>query len=131
MDVVVATLTIAAVVSVAMAGSAYAVTDADRVRAVLGMMNSSYNRSDFDAFASHLCGDILRVRGFEAGWHESREADGSTQIAVNSVYVTGDNAVANVRFDAANREEAKTLDVDFVREGADWKACRYHTGQTV
>jgi hypothetical protein len=131
MDVVVATLTIAAVVSVAMAGSAYGVTDADRVRAVLGMMNSSYNRSDFDAFASHLCGDILRVRGFEAGWHESREADGPTQIAVNSVYVTGNNAVANVRFEAANREEAKTLDVDFVREGADWKACRYHTGQTV
>jgi hypothetical protein len=131
MDVVVTTLTIAAVVSVAMAGSAYAVTDADRVRAVLGMMNSSYNRSDFDAFASHLCGDILRVRGFEAGWHESREADGPTQIAVNSVYVTGNNAVANVRFEAANREEAKTLDVDFVREGADWKACRYHTGQTV
>jgi hypothetical protein len=131
MEVLVATLTIVAVVGVATAGSAHAATDADEVRAVLDKMNSSYNRSDFDAFASHLCGDILRLRGFEAGWHESRETDGPTQIAVNSVYVTGDNAVANVRFAAANHEDAKTLDVDFLREGTEWKACRYHTGQTV
>lgn len=131
MDVLVATMTIVVVVSVATAGPAHAATDADRVRAVLDMMNSSYNRSDFDAFASHLCADILRVRGFEAGWHESRETDGPTQIAVNSVDVTGDDAVANVRFEAANREDAKTLDVDFVREAAEWKACRYHSAQFV
>ena len=134
MDVLVATLTIVAVVSVATAGSAHAATDADRVRAVLDRMNSAYNGSDFDAFASHLCADILRVPDFEAGWHESREADGQTQIAVNSVDVKGDPAslaVANVRFQAANHEDAKTLDVDFVREAAEWKACRYHSAQFV
>jgi hypothetical protein len=131
MDVVVATLTIVAAVSVATAGSAFAATDADQVRAVLDRMNSSYNQSDFDSFASHLCVDILTVPDFEAGWHESRESDGPTEIAVNSIDVAGDKAVANVRFEAANREDAKTVDVDFVREGADWKACRYHAGRTV
>jgi hypothetical protein len=45
--------------------------------------------------------------------------------------VTGDDAVANVRFFAANRGDAKTLDIDFFREGADWKACRYHAGRSV
>ena len=131
MDVLVATLTIVAVVSVATAGSAHAATDADQVRAVLDKMNSSYNHSDFDAFASHLCADILRVPDFEAGWHESRESDGPTQIAVNSVDVTGDKAVATVRFEAANHADAKTLDIDFLRDGAEWKACQYHSAQSV
>ena len=131
MDVVVATLTIVAAVSVATVGSAFAATDADQVRAVLDRMNSSYNQSDFDSFASHLYVDILTVPDFDAGWHESRESDGPTEIAVNSIDVAGDKAVANVRFEAANREDAKTVDVDFVREGADWKACRYHAGRTV
>jgi hypothetical protein len=40
--------------------------------------------------------------------------------------VTGYDAIANVRFAAANHEDARTLDVDFLREGAEWKACRYH-----
>jgi hypothetical protein len=130
MEVLVATLTIIAVVSLA-TGPAPAATDADQVRAVLDRMNSSYNQTDFDAFASHLCADMLRVPDFEAGWHESRASDGPTQIAVNSVDVTGDNAVANVRFEAANQVDAKTLDIDFLRDGTEWKACRYHSGQSV
>jgi len=59
------------------------------------------------------------------------ESDGPTQIAVNSVDVTGDDAVANVRFVAANHEDPKTLDIDFLRDGADWKACRYHPAQSI
>jgi hypothetical protein len=120
--------------SVATAGPAFAATDSDRVRAVLDMMNASYNRSDFDAFASHLCAGMRQTVGFEAGWYVSRNANGPTRITVNSVNVDGDPAhlaVANVRFKAANREDAKTLDVEFIREGTDWKACRYHGGQTV
>jgi hypothetical protein len=38
-------------------------------------------------------------------------------------------AVANVRFQAANRTDAKTLDVELLRAGPDWKACRYDSGQ--
>jgi hypothetical protein len=45
--------------------------------------------------------------------------------------VTGNDAVANVRFEAANHEDATTLDIEFLREGAEWKACGYHTGQSV
>lgn len=118
---------IVAVVSVATP----APTDADRVRAVLDTMNNSYNRSDFEAFASHVCADMLRSDAYEAGWHQSRASDGPTQIAVNSVDVTGDDAVANVRFMAVNHEDPKTLDIDFLRDGADWKACRYHPVQSV
>jgi hypothetical protein len=97
--------------------------------AVLNGMNGSYNRTDFDGFASHVCAAMRHADGFEASWRESREADGPTRITVNSVSVTDTGAVANVRFEAADHD--KTLDVDFVREGAEWKACRYQTGQTV
>jgi hypothetical protein len=106
-------------------------TDEDQVRRVLEGMNGSYNRSDFEAFASHVCADMLRAGGYEAGWHQSRESDGPTQITVNSIDVTGDNAVANVRFVAANHSDARTLDVDFLREGDQWKACRYAAGQSL
>ena len=36
--------------------------------------------------------------------------------------------IANVRFAAANHADAKILEVDFVRESAEWKACRYGEG---
>jgi hypothetical protein len=121
-----AALPIAAVLIVFSTGSAPTATDEDQVRAVLDGMNGSYNRSDFDAFASHVCADILHASGYEAGWYDSRESDGPTHITVNSVDVTGDEAIANVRFAAAKHPDAKTLDVDFLREGAEWKACRYH-----
>jgi hypothetical protein len=129
--VVAAALSLAGVLIVVTPGPTSAATDEDQVRAVLDGMNGSYNRSDFDTFASHLCAGMLRVDDFEAGWYESREADGPTRITINSVDVIGDGAVANVRFEAAKHEDAKTLDVDFVREGAEWKACRYHAGRTV
>jgi hypothetical protein len=32
---------------------------------------------------------------------------------------------------AANHEDPKTLDVDFRRDGADWKACRYQPSQSI
>jgi hypothetical protein len=97
--------------------------------AVLNGMNGSYNRTDFDGFASHVCVAMRQADGFETGWVESRQADGPTRITVNSVSLTDTGAVANVRFEAA--DHVKTLDVEFVREGAEWKACRYQTGQTV
>jgi hypothetical protein len=84
-----------------------------------------------EAFASHVCADMLRAGGYEAGWYQSRESDGPTQITVNSIDVTGDNAVANVRFVAANHSDARTLNVDFLREGDQWKACRYAAGQSL
>jgi hypothetical protein len=116
-------------------GPAGAATDEDQVRAVLNGMNGSYNRTDFGSFASHLCADMLRAAGFEAGWYASRKSDGPTQITINSVEVTGVSdiarAVANVRFQAANHADARTLDVEFLREGAEWKACRYDAGQPV
>jgi hypothetical protein len=111
---------------------AQAATDEDQVRAVLNGMNGSYNRSDFTTFASHLCTDMLRPAGVEAGWYASRNTDGPTQITINSIQVTGGahpEAVANVRFQAANRPDTTTLDVEFLREGADWKACRYDAGK--
>jgi hypothetical protein len=128
---VVAALPIVAVLIVFSKGSMPTATDADQVRAVLNGMNGSYNRSDFAAFAAHVCEDMLHADGYKAGWYESRKSDGPTQITVNSVDVTGDDAVANVRFVAANRSDAKTLDIDFLRDGADWKACRYHAGRSV
>jgi hypothetical protein len=114
---------------------AHAATDEDQVRAILNGMNGSYNSSDFKGFSSHVCVGMLKAAGFEASWHASRKSDGPTQIAINSVEVTGagdtPRAVANVRFQAANQANPKTLDVEFLREGAEWKACRYDAGQSV
>jgi hypothetical protein len=110
---------------------AQAATDEDQVRAVLNGMNVSYNHSDFTGFAVHLCDDMLQRAGFEAGWYASRKSDGPTQITINSVQVKGPGATANVRFVAANRADAKILDVEFRRDGADWKACRYNAGQYI
>jgi hypothetical protein len=110
---------------------AQAATDEDQVRAILNGMNGSYNRSDFTGFATHLCDDLLKGAGFEAGWYASRKSDGPTEITINSVQVKGPAAVANVRFQAANRADAKTLDVEFRRDGADWKACRYNVGRYI
>lgn len=123
--VVAAALPIAAVLIVLSPGSTPTATAEDQVRAVLDAMNGSYNRSDFQAFASHVCTDLLRSGGYEAGWYESRKSDGPTRITVNAVDVTGDDAIANVRFVAANHADAKTLDVKFVRDSSEWKACRY------
>ncbi|HZN80786.1 MAG TPA: transcriptional regulator [Mycobacterium sp.] len=112
-----------------------AASDEDQVRAVLNGMNASYNRTDFGTFASHLCEAMLNAAGLEAGWYASRKSDGPTQITINSVDVTGGPrpqvAVANVRFVAANHSDAKTLDVEFLREAGEWKACRYDAGQSV
>lgn len=108
---------------------AHARTDEDAVRAVLYGMNGSYNRSDFASFAAHVCATMRQAEGFEAEWYASRKADGPTRIAVNSVTVAGSPAVsalATVRFAAANQPSAKTFDIDFLREGSEWKACQYH-----
>jgi hypothetical protein len=110
---------------------AHAATDADQVRAVLNGMNGSYNRSDYQGFAFYVCADMVKAAGFEAGWYASREADGPTQITINSVQVTGADAVANVRFQAAKRMDPRTFDVELVREGAEWKACRYDPGKSI
>jgi hypothetical protein len=126
-----AALAIVAALMVVTTRPAPTATDRDKVRRVLEGMNGSYNRSDFEGFASHVCADMLRAGGYEAGWYQSRKSDGPTQITVNSVDVTGNDAIANVRFVAANHSDAKTLDVDFLREGDQWKACRYAAGQSV
>jgi hypothetical protein len=129
---VAAATAIVAVSSVVTSSPVRAASDEDQVRAVLDTMNSSYNDTDFGAFASHLCADLLKSPDYEAGWRHSRESDGPTQIAVNSVHVKGDPpslAVANVRFEAA--EHDRTLDIEFRRVGSKWKACRYDAGQTV
>ena len=110
---------------------AQAATDEDQVRAILNGMNGSYNRSDFTGFAAHLCDDMLKGADFEVGWYASRKSDGPTEITINSVQVKGPDAVANVRFQAANHADAKTLDVEFRRDGADWKACRYNVGRYI
>jgi len=127
----VAGLTALTMVGLATAGAAAAATDEDQVRGVLNVMNGSYNRTDFTGFAAHLCADMLKPAGFEEGWYASRKSDGPTQITINSVQVTGPGAVANVRFQAANRTDAKTFDVEFQRVGADWKACRYDASQYI
>jgi hypothetical protein len=111
--------------------SAGASADEDQVRAVLTGMNTSYNRTDFGSFATHLCSDMRNAAGFEAGWYASRKSDGPTQIIINSINVTGMDAVANVRFQAANHADAKTLDVEFLRQGAEWRACRYSVGRYI
>jgi hypothetical protein len=74
---------------------------------------------------------MLKPAGFESGWYASRQSDGPTQITVNSIQVSGAGAIANVRFQAANRTDAKTFDVEFRRENGDWKACRYHAGVAI
>ena len=130
----VAALAIATGLSVLASPPASAATDEDQVRAVLNGMNGSYNRTDFNGFASHLCADMLKAADFEAGWYASRKSDGPTQITINSVEVTGGphpQAVANVRFQAANHTDAKVVDVEFLREDAEWKACRYDVGQYI
>jgi hypothetical protein len=125
-------LLLAAGLSISVAVPAHADAAEDQVRAVLAGMNGSYNSSDFGAFARHLCAQMRGATDFEEGWHTSRQTDGPTRITVNSVDVVGDppsQAVANVRFQAADHD--KTMDVEFEREGSEWKACRYHAGQTV
>jgi hypothetical protein len=125
-------LALLAGLSITLSTPAQAASDEDQVRTVLDKMNAAYNGSDFTAFASHLCADMLQTAGFAAGWYSSRGTDGPTRITVNSVAVRGHPAslaVANVRFQAANRDDAKTLDVDMIREGSEWKACKYHPGR--
>ncbi len=118
----------------ASAAPAPAAGDEDQVRAVLDGMNGSYNREDFVSFAAHVCASMRRAAGFEAEWYASRKADGPTRIAVDSVTVAGEpgvTAVATVRFAAANQPAAKTFDIDFLREGSEWKACQYHPTRSI
>lgn len=127
-----AALTVLMALGLVPPGPARAATDQEQVRAVLDGMNDAYNRFDFEAFAEHVCAAMRQADGFEADWYSSRRVDGPTQITVGSVAVTGTpaaSALANVRFEAAHH--AETLAVEFVREGAQWKACRYHPVETI
>ncbi|KUI46240.1 hypothetical protein AU198_18725 [Mycobacterium sp. GA-1199] len=127
-------IALSAVASTALAGSASAASDEDQVRAVLAGMNGSYNRADFASFAEHVCAPMRRAAGFEDEWHASRKADGPTRISVSAVTVAGEpvvSAVATVRFSAANQPSAKTFDIDFLREGGEWKACQYHPARSI
>lgn len=118
--------------SVVLSPAARAAPDEEQVRDVLAGMNAAYNGTDFTEFASHLCPTMLQNAGFAANWYASRKTDGPTRIVVNSVRVAGNVALANVRFEAANQKDAKTLDIDLVRDdGSEWKACRYITGRSV
>jgi hypothetical protein len=129
-----AALAVVAALAIVVSPPSQAATDEDQVRAVLTGMNAAYNGSDFSEFAAHLCPTMLQTAGFAANWYASRSSDGPTRITVNSVKVHGDPpdlAIANVRFEAAKRGDAKTLDIDLVRDGAAWKACRYNAGRTV
>ncbi|KUI02735.1 hypothetical protein AU190_23390 [Mycolicibacterium acapulense] len=131
---VLAGFALSAVVSSVLAGPASAASDEDQVRAVLAGMNGSYNRADFDSFAAYVCAPMRGAAGFEDGWYASRKADGPTRISVSSVTVAGEpaaSAVATVRFAAANQPSAKTFDIDFRREGGEWKACRYHPARSI
>ncbi|MGV0643581.1 Rv0361 family membrane protein [Mycolicibacterium sp. XJ879] len=129
----IAALTVLAVLGLAWPSStARAATDQEQVRAVLNGMNDSYNRFDFDAFAMYVCAAMRNDDGFEPGWYSSRRVDGPTRISVGAVSVAGDpatSAMATVRFEAAHHTE--TLAVEFVREGAQWKACRYHAVEAI
>ena len=73
MDALVATLATVAAVGMATAatGIARPPTKTKSAPSSSGM-NGSYNRSDFDAFASHLCTALLQSDGFEAGWREEQ-----------------------------------------------------------
>lgn len=125
-------MAITSAMSSALAGPAYAASDEQQVRAVLDGMNGSYNRADFASFAAHVCAPMRQAEGFETEWYASRKADGPTRISVNSVSVAGSpgvSAVATVRFAAANQPRAKTFDIDFLREGSEWRACQYHPTQ--
>lgn len=116
------------------AGPAHAAGDEEQVRAVLDGMNGSYNRSDFASFAAHVCPALRDAEDFEKSWYASREADGPTRIAIDSVTLAGSPAaaaVATVRFAAANQPNPKTFDIDFFREGSEWKACQYHPAKDV
>lgn len=106
-------------------------SDEAHIRSVLDAMNTSYNRSDFDGFAAHLCRLMLNSPGIEEDWRASRSADGPTRITVSSVRLAGERAVATVRFEAVNHEDAEILVIDFVREAAQWKACRYRVPRSV
>lgn len=113
---------------------AHAASDEDRVRAVLAGMNGAYNRSDFAAFAAQVCTAMRHVDGFRSEWYASRSADGPTRISIHSVTVAdhpAGSAIATVRFAAENQPSAKTFDIDFLREGGDWKACRYHPARSI
>nr|WP_131721711.1 transcriptional regulator [Mycolicibacterium komanii]CRL69134.1 hypothetical protein CPGR_01409 [Mycolicibacterium komanii] len=113
---------------------AASVSDEDQVRAVLDGMNGAYNREDFASFAEHVCAPMRLSADFAAKWYANRKADGPTEIAVSSVRVAGEpklTAAATVRFAAANRPEAKIFDIDFLREGSEWKACRYHPARSI
>jgi hypothetical protein len=129
--VAIAALTVVAPLSAIASVPAGADSPEIQVRAVLDGMNGSYNRRDFDGFAAHICAGMLRAAGFREGWYESRKLDGPTRITINSIRISGDGAVANVRFEAANHDDPKTLDIDFLREGAEWKAYRYRTGRHI
>ncbi|WP_231983516.1 transcriptional regulator [Mycobacterium sp. 852002-51961_SCH5331710] len=127
-------VSLSGVAPTASAVPAASVSDEDQVRAVLDGMNGAYNREDFASFAAHVCAPMRLSAGFAAEWYANRRADGPTQITVSSVRVAGEpslTAAATVRFAAANKAEAKIFDIDFLREGSEWKACRYHPARAI
>lgn len=127
-------MSVSGVVPTASAVPAASVTDEDQVRAVLDGMNASYNREDFASFAAHLCAPLRRSASVAAEWYASRKSDGPIRITVSSVTLAGQpafTAMATVRFTAANQPKAKIVDIDFLREGTEWKACQYHPARAI
>jgi hypothetical protein len=95
-------------------------TDEEQIKDAVEKFEKAWNDRDFDGFKPILCQEMQNDKQFnENEFLDARSENGEVKLDVESVEVDGDSATASVTHDGGNAD-----DIDFVREGGNWKWCK-------
>jgi hypothetical protein len=94
-------------------------SDEDQIRGIVRAFEDAWNGGSFDAFRPILCSEMRADEEFnEEQFRDARNDGGQLNLILESVDFTGDYATADVSNGGRNNQ-----DIDFVREGGEWKWC--------
>ena len=99
-------------------------SDEEQIRAVLTGMQDAWNGENWNEFKGFVCEPSMQDDPpTDEDLQEERDQQGRSELTVKSIEISGDKASASVEQTYENSDEPDTEDVDFVREGDDWKVC--------
>jgi len=95
-------------------------TDEEQIEDTVKAFQKAWNNRDFDGFKPILCEEMRNDKEFnEKDFLDARSDSGELNLAVESVEVDGDSAMATVTHEGEDAD-----DIDFAREDGAWKWCQ-------
>lgn len=100
-------------------------SDQDQIREVLHAMSDAYNRKDVRSTEDNLCNDLRAQWNpqMERAWLANRLRQGSAEITIRSIEVTGKAAHVMGIQTYANDAQAHAFTAEMGRAARGWKMC--------